>query len=131
MALSAGAPFALAGCGEDEDRVPMRSITLDAGRFADVTATEYYFDPVQIIIRTRPGREDLRSLLQIHLQNDGELVHDLRVLQGDVDVGGTRLLKPGDETRTAILFLEKGKYRFVCTVGDHEQQGMSGRLIVR
>ena len=48
------------------------------------------------------------------------------VLQG----AGTPTL-PAGRSESARLNLEHGNYRIVCTVGDHEELGMTGTLRVR
>jgi hypothetical protein len=43
----------------------------------------------------------------------------------DVDV-----IVPSGRTRTVVLRLDPGTYDYVCSVGDHEEQGMKGRVQV-
>ena len=114
--------LALAGCGADEDK-PGRTVTVNADRPIPVTADEYAFDPETIV--AKGGRR-----LTFELENRGDLAHNLRVFDGEDEVGGTDSF-PGGETRDATVELEPGEYRLVCTVGNHEDLGMTGTLQVR
>ena len=64
------------------------------------------------------------------LRNEGSLAHNLKVLRGDEEVSGTPTL-PAGRTESARLNLEHGSYRIICSVGDHEELGMTGTLRVR
>ena len=112
----------VAGCGGDGDQ-PGRTVTVKPDRPIPVTADEYSFDPETIVVR-RAGR------LTFELENTGDLAHNLRVFDGDDELGGTDSF-PGGETRGATLVLAPGSYRLVCTVGNHEDLGMTGTLEVR
>ena len=85
---------------------------------------EYSFDPGRVIVSGAPPE------LRITLDNSGILAHNIRVLDGDRDLGGVRSFPPGEQ-RSASVRLPPGKYRLVCTVGDHEELGMKGELEVR
>lgn len=112
----------VAGCGDEDDEMG-RTVTVNAEAPIPVTADEYSFDPETIVVSG--GRR-----LTFELTNDGSLAHNLRVFDGDDELGGTESF-PGGETRAATLDLEPGEYRLVCTVGDHEDLGMTGKLEVR
>jgi hypothetical protein len=60
--------------------------------------------------------------------NQGSLAHNLKVFQGDRELGGTPTFLRG--TRSATVRLAPGSYRMVCTVGNHEELGMVGELEV-
>jgi plastocyanin len=111
----------VAGCG-DEDQ-PVRTVTAPANAKLRVAGDEYSFDPAAIVLRGA-------GTLTLTLRNTGKLAHNLRVFQGEEDVGGTRTLPPG-RRGSGRLNLEHGSYRMVCTVGDHEELGMTGTLRVR
>ncbi len=69
--------------------------------------------------------------VRLQLKNLGEDDHDLRVLgpRGELR-GETGRLHPGG--LAAIRFrLPKGRYSFLCTVGDHAARGMRGTFTVR
>ena len=113
---------ALSGCGDDDK--PLRTATVPGASPIVIEADEYSFDPGRVIVTGAP--RDLR----ITLDNVGSLAHNIRVLDGDRDLGGTRSF-PAGEKRDATLKVPPGKYRLVCTVGDHEELGMKGELEVR
>lgn len=118
------AVVSLAGCdggGEAEDRG--RTVTVGPTDAVDVVADEYLFDPSTIV--AGDGGE-----LELTLDNQGAIAHNLRLFDGEEDVGGTPTFA-GGEARTVRLELDRGSYRMVCTVGDHEELGMVGDLEVR
>lgn len=112
-----------AGCGANGEhkraRGPVK--TVPAGEPLRVVAKEYSFTPA----RARAGGS---AAVRIELDNQGSLAHNLKVLQGDRELGGTPTSPEG--TRDGSVTLAPGKYRMVCTVGDHEQLGMVGELEV-
>jgi plastocyanin len=111
----------LAGCGGGDGHGG-RAVTLPAGRPLSVKADEYSFDPDRVTVR-EPGE------LRITLRNEGSLAHDLRVFRGERELGGTPPFQKGE--RSARVRLTPGRYRFVCTIGDHAKLGMVGTLTVR
>jgi plastocyanin len=113
--------LALAGCGGDDE--PTRTATVPANSTLRVTGTEYAFDPGAVVVRGA-------GPLTIRLRNDGSLAHNLRLRRQGEEVGGTPSF-PGGQTRSARVNLEHGNYEMVCTVGDHEELGMTGTLTVR
>jgi plastocyanin len=108
------------GCGDDDDSG--RTVTAPANSTLRVAADEYSFDPSAIVLRGA-------GTLTVTLRNRGSLAHNLRVLRGDEDVGGTPTLPPG-RTESTRLNLEHGGYRIICSVGDHAERGMTGTLRV-
>jgi len=119
IALLAG----VAGCGSDDDDKPGRTVSVQAGTTLDVVADEYSFDPETIVLNG--GGE-----LTIALENTGVLAHNLRVIEDGEDIGGTPTFT-GGKTRDGELALEPGEYELVCTVGNHADLGMTGKLTVR
>jgi plastocyanin len=121
------APCALlvlaAGCGGGNDESSGRTVTTAPGATVAVDAREYSFDPDRLVVE-RPGTVTIR------LRNDGDLAHNLRVKRDGDDIGGTPSFSSGG-TRTAKLRLARGKYEYVCTVGDHAELGMTGELEVK
>lgn len=111
-----------AGCGGDDDE-PGRTATVSGPGPVEVVGDEYSFDPQTLVVEGA-GR------LTIALKNDGALAHNLRVLRGDEDVGGTPTFQ-GGETRSGSVDLEPGIYELVCTVGNHASLGMTGKLEVK
>jgi len=113
---------ALSGCGGDDK--PLRTATVPGGEAIRIAADEYAFDPGRVIVTGAPPQ------LRITLDNVGSLAHNIRVLDGDRDLGGLRSF-PSGEKRDTTARLPPGKYRLICTVGDHEELGMTGELEVR
>jgi len=91
-----------------------------------MTADEYRFDPGRIVVRAsgRPAR------LRIVLANRGTLAHNLHVRDGQRNLAKTQSFKAGGE-RSVNLSLRPGHYDFLCTVADHDEKGMVGKLEVR
>jgi plastocyanin len=113
--------LAFAGCGDDDDE-PGRTLTVESGTTVTVVADEYSFDAETIVLTGG-------AKLTVELDNQGTLAHNLRVFDGATDVGGTPTFVGGDP-RGGELDLEPGEYELVCTVGDHEDLGMTGNLTV-
>ena len=111
----------LPGCGGDD--TAGRTVTAPANTKLRVVADEYSFDPSTIVLKGA-------GTLTVTLQNKGSLAHNLKVLRGNEEIGGTPTL-PAGRSESARLNLEHGNYRIICSVGDHEQLGMAGTLRVR
>ncbi|HMJ97114.1 MAG TPA: hypothetical protein VK486_14765 [Thermoleophilaceae bacterium] len=114
-------PLLVLGCGGDDE--PGRTVTAPANAKLRVVAGEYSFDPSTIVLEGA-------GTLTVTLENDGSLAHNLKVLRGDEQIGGTPTL-PAGRSGSAGIELERGSYRIICSVGDHEQLGMTGTLRVR
>jgi plastocyanin len=110
----------VAGCGGDDQ--PGRTVTAPASGAVRVVAKEYSFDPSTIVVRG-PGT------LRVTLKNEGSLAHNLKLMKDGEELGGTPSF-PGGESRSARLRVASGDYEFVCTVGDHAELGMKGKLEV-
>jgi plastocyanin len=121
------APFAIlllvAGCGGDDGAGSGRTVTVDRDATVTVKAREYSYDPDRIVVRGA-------GVLTIRLENDGDLAHNLRVRRDGKEVGGTPSF-PAGRTESARLRLRPGTYEMLCTVGDHAELGMTGRLEVK
>jgi plastocyanin len=118
----------LLGCGdEDGDEGTSRPVTVKAGSGLSVVGNEYSFDPSRVVVAgSRAGPTRLR----ITLENEGSLAHNLKVFRGDEELGGTPTFQ-GGRTESGSVSLEPGRYRMVCTVGNHADLGMVGDLGVR
>ena len=115
--------FVLAGGCGDDDKEPGRTVTAEPGGTVRVVAKEYSFDPETVVV-SGSGK------LKLELDNEGSLAHNLRVLDGATEIGGTPTFSAG-ETRSGTVRLEPGEYKLECTVGDHAQLGMTGKLTVK
>ena len=122
LSLTALLAVLAAGCGDDND-TPGRTVTVEKGKTVTVVAKEYSFDPETIVV-TAGGK------LAVELDNQGTLAHNLRVLDGGKDIGGTPTFA-GGEPRTGSVEVQPGEYEILCTVGDHAELGMKGKLEVK
>jgi uncharacterized cupredoxin-like copper-binding protein len=69
--------------------------------------------------------------LTFAVSNEGRLGHNLRLRGGsEGEQVVTTTLLPGDGATKAVR-LAPGSYTMLCTVANHEQLGMTGRLVVR
>jgi plastocyanin len=117
----------LAGCGGEDEEPEGRAVTTGGDGTLAVAGDEYSFDPANVVVK---GSDGSPATVRISLRNEGALAHNLRVRQGGRELGGTATFQ-GDETRSAKLTLPRGRYELVCTVGNHAELGMRGRLEVR
>ena len=83
---------------------------------------------VTLIQRLLFGRADVAWQTSI-VQTAADFHSDNRLDILWQDVGGTPAFEGG--RRTARVSLTKGRYRFLCTVGDHAKLGMVGTIDVR
>lgn len=115
---------ALGGCGEPA-AVDVEGATLE------LVLDDYRITPQNV--RVRPGDLPLR----IVAHNEGRLTHNVKVQsltetdsEGTaIAHGGTETGRPG-ETKTASVELKPGTYRLACTLGNHDNLGQYGELIV-
>jgi plastocyanin len=114
----------LAACGsDDEGGSGGPPTTFQKGQPVKVKGLEYKFEPGNVIVQGGGGP------VAIQLENAGSLAHNLRVFKGGSDVGGTPTFT-GGETKSANIQLAPGDYEMICTVGDHADLGMKGKLTV-
>jgi plastocyanin len=126
--LAAAAATLPLACGDDDEPAG-RTVTVPAEppRPIEIVGDEYFFDPSTVVM-TGPGDEAVE--IELVLDNRGDLAHNVRVFQEDEEIGGTPTFD-GGEKRGGSVRVGAGEYRLVCTVADHEEQGMTGRLVVR
>ena len=78
--------------------------------------------------RVLPGR------VRFNIENLGEDAHDLRVVGpagASSAVRGTSAeVQAGQRVAFVVTLRRRGLYRVICTLGDHEAQGMVSRLRV-
>jgi plastocyanin len=89
-----------------------------SGADYEVFASEFAFAPPFLVV-DKPGTYTFA------IRNDGSVPHNFTVK----GVGGTKDAQPG-ATEIVELTLKAGNYEIVCTIGDHEAQGMFGTLNV-
>ncbi len=122
--LIASATALIAGCGGDDDGGSGKAATFTAGQPVKVIAKDYSFDPGDITVEGGGGK------VTIELKNDGALAHNLIVEQDGNEIGGTPTFQ-GGETKSGDVDLQPGDYEFICSVGDHADRGMKGKLVVK
>jgi uncharacterized cupredoxin-like copper-binding protein len=123
LAVPCAVLLAAAGCGGNDGGGPARGATAAAGGTLTVTAHEYSFDPNRVVVNGA-------GALRIVLRNDGDLAHDIHLRKDGRDIGGTPSFAGGG-SRSVRLRLGRGNYELLCTVGDHAELGMRGKLRVR
>ena len=123
LVLAACVAAAFAGCGDGDDDQPKRTVTVKQGQAVRVSGKEYSFDPEGVVVAGGGS-------VWLRLRNDGSVAHNLRIFEGERELGGTPTFQSG-QARSATVSLRPGRYRMVCTVGDHERLGMTGSLRVR
>ena len=107
----------LAGCGG-------AGPTVEVGdQRAEIELDDFLIRPQNV--RAQAGE------LTFTVANRGRLGHNLRLSGGsEGEQVVTTTLLPGDGATKAIT-LAPGSYTMLCTVANHEQLGMTGRLVVR
>ena len=105
-----------AGCSDDGAPARVRD--------ARVTLTLDDFSIAPQRLRARAGEVAFRAV------NRGAIGHTLRVKRGDREVVAIKTLLPG-ASGSGSARLERGEYKLVCILGNHEELGMYGTLTVR
>lgn len=110
------------GCGRSPEFVMDRDGVLRFG------LSEYRIEPQNL--RVREGR------IRIVATNEGRLTHNVQIesiedREGEQPTryGRTETMQPGEVERTTVT-LGPGKYRIVCTIGNHDDLGQYGELQV-
>ena len=112
----------LSGCGDDPVAIDSHQVQF--------RLDEYRIEPQNV--RVAEGR------LRIVATNVGRLPHNLHVVRQDPDdlealpeeIGGTQTAQPGESEPVTLEDLAPGTYRIVCTLGNHDDLGQYGKLIV-
>jgi plastocyanin len=107
----------LAGCGGAGPTVEVRD------QRVEIELDDFLIRPQNV--RAQAGE------LTFTVANQGRLGHNLRLSGGsEGEQVVTTTLLPGDGA-TKTVTLAPGAYTMLCTVANHEQLGMTGRLVVR
>jgi plastocyanin len=112
-ALAVGA--LLAGCGGNPT-------TRIEGHRLDLRMDEFRYRPQKVEVR--------RGQLEIRGRNVGRLAHNVNVWHEDQELASAKSVQPGGTARLRVR-LGRGTYRLECSVGNHDDLGMYGTLIVR
>jgi uncharacterized cupredoxin-like copper-binding protein len=147
-AVLLGAALALAACGDDDRE---GSFTAESGTGTQTTGTgtqttgtgttpttttpsggaseTLQIREVEFELKPAEFRVAEPGVVEFVVSNDGATVHALEV-EGPAGEFETEEIQPGDQTRLRADVSEPGGYRLYCPVGDHEDRGMVGQLVV-
>lgn len=65
--------------------------------------------------------------VELTFKNTGKFPHDYVI----ADLGvKTKTIKPGEQDTVTFVADKTGSFDFICSVGDHEEKGMVGKLTV-
>jgi plastocyanin len=76
------------------------------------------------VVRSKAGRITFR------IANQGKVGHTFHVFLGERDALAVKTIPPG-RGATASGTFKPGSYKMVCVLGNHEDLGMYGTLVVR
>ena len=110
------AALALGGCGGLGPAAEVR------GGRVEIVLDDFLISPQNL--RAPAGK------LTVVVTNRGRLGHNLRVRDRDGEPVKVTTLLPG-KSATETVTLRRGEYKMLCTVANHEQLGMTGKLVVR
>lgn len=85
-----------------------------------VSMTEYAFGPDAL---------DVRQGETLTVENEGSIVHNLTVIDGNEELAATPDVEPGGSAELTVD-VDPGSYEMVCTVPGHEDLGMVGEFRV-
>lgn len=105
-----------------EDAAPAATPAVSGKAASEVVIDMYdiYFQPDRIKI---PANTDVR----IVLNNVGAAEHNFALKEKSVDIDED--VDPGS-SKTVVVNLPEGNYKFVCNIPGHKQAGMTGILVV-
>jgi hypothetical protein len=127
-AALAAAALVLASCGESDSvstSAPILRLTVD----------EYRIVPQNLTVKLDPARN---GRLKIAVRNTGRLTHNLviqippkKFRERPTEVARVKTMQPGEEGDPIKVRLKPGTYRLVCTIGNHDDLGQTGKLTVK
>ena len=85
-----------------------------------VEGGEFKFTPSTVTVKK--GEK-----VKLIFKNTGKFPHDFII--ADLNVA-TERIQPGQEDTVEFIPDKTGEFKFICDVGNHEEQGMTGILIV-
>lgn len=85
-----------------------------------VEGGEFKFTPSEITVKK--GEK-----VKLTFKNAGAFQHDFTI--ADLNVA-TKRIQPGEEDSVEFSPEETGEFKIICSVGNHEEQGMVGTLLV-
>lgn len=110
--------FATVGCGSEDSSPPPVSQTLR------IVATEYAFSG-------EPATITAGETIRFELVNEGQIDHELQLLNGDGRVlGQVDRLAPGESGTVEVYFESPGVYTAICDIDDHQTLGQRAPIEV-
>ncbi len=97
--------------GLEVNETDVREITVEGG--------SYYFEPGTINV-------SVNETVRFVLENEGGF-HDMRIPALEA---GTEQISGGETASFTVTFDEEGSYEFICSIGNHAEQGMTGTIQV-
>jgi plastocyanin len=122
--LAATLPLSVAACGGGDSGGSKKQATFAKTDTVGVSGTEYHFDPGDITVTGGGGAVTFK------FSNDGSQAHNLEIEKGDERVAGSNTFQ-GGRSETFKADLTPGSYDLICSVGDHANRGMKGKLTVK
>ena len=91
----------------------------EVDRTVTVSGGNFYFKPDRI-------NASVNETIKFVFENDGG-THDMRIPELGA---GTDVISGGETQSFTVTFDEEGSYRFICSVGNHAERGMTGTIEV-
>ena len=91
-----------------------------SGTEVTVEAGEFKLNPSEITVKK--GEK-----VKLTFKNTGKFQHDYVI--SDLNVA-TKRIQPGEQETVEFTPEEAGEFKFICSVGNHKEQGMVGTLTV-
>lgn len=121
-----------AGCGDDDEESSDSAATTTetaadtGGGATSVGMTEYEFTPNDLSVAAGDA---------LTLTNDGQITHNLTIVEGTDPTGGGAELAASDDiaggdSGDLTVDTEPGDYSFLCTIPGHAEDGMVGTITV-
>ena len=107
--------------GEEEaDQADDAAGADEGGASGPVAMTEYAFGPDSVTVRNGDT---------ITAENEGAVVHNLTIFDGEEELAGTEDVDPGASGDLEVD-IDAGDYEMICTIPGHEDLGMAGEFTV-
>ncbi len=103
----------------DSDNSESQSDSPEVDRTIEVAGGSYYFEPENIEV------EQGETIEFVFLNEGG--THDMRIPSLGA---GTSVISRGETESFTVTFEETGELEFICSVGTHAAQGMTGTITV-
>ena len=135
VALALGAT-AIAACGEDEEdgaappppAATQPAQTETADREQTAATVDVAADPGGELAFVQDSLTAPAGPVTFAFTNRSSVPHDFNIEQDGERIDGTKVITEAEESLDVEL--EPGRYTYYCSVGNHREAGMEGRLIV-